>query len=381
MAGKLTQLDLLLLERLQRDVPLVCRPYAALAAELAWPEAALIARVEELSGPEGVIREIAGIFDAAGLGYHSLLAALTLPARRLDRAGVIVSDHPGVSHCYARRCRRRTPPAPNLWFTLALPPQSRLGLEGTLDRLKQLTGATACYGLPVLRRFKLDARVAFTGLVESAAAGTVRRGTENAEKDREDFIQTQQGVGAFSQPVSSLAASGECQGHDEKLSDLACRAIAALQTPLPAIAQPFAVIASPAGLSESELLSQGRELLAAGLMRRYAAVLRHRAAGATENVLLAWQVPQERIEEFGQFAAASPAVSHCYQRQTSPDWPYNFYTMLHGSSPGQMRGAIAELAALGKFPHLALRTVREYKKRKIRFFSPEFERWEEQNVG
>ncbi len=365
MAGDLTQLDRSLLERLQQDVPLVSRPYAALAAELAWPEAALIARVEELSGPVGIIREIAGIFDAAGLGYRSVLAAMTLPVRKLNQAGEIVSDHPGVSHCYARQCRRRKPPAPNLWFTLALPPESRLGLEGTLQRLKQLTGAKAWYSFPTVRRFKLDARVSFTD----------RTAQERVAGVSPSLL-------AAIPPLGGLPeARAGCPRHVDLANEVTRRAIAALQTPLPAVAQPFAVIAPPAGLSEPELLSQGRELLAAGLMRRYAAVLRHQAAGATQNVLLAWQVPQERIETFGQFAAASPAVSHCYQRQTSPDWPFNFYTMLHAASPRQMRGAVAALAGFGKFPHLVLRTVREYKKRKIRFFSPEFERWEKQNAG
>jgi len=31
-----------------------------------------------------------------------------------------------------------------------------------------------------------------------------------------------------------------------------------------------------------------------------------------------------------------PQVSHCYERKTLPDWPYNLYAMLHASNPNQL---------------------------------------------
>ena len=37
-----------------------------------------------------------------------------------------------------------------------------------------------------------------------------------------------------------------------------------------------------------------------GLMRRYAAVLRHREAGFSANAMVVWKVPPERSEEVGE---------------------------------------------------------------------------------
>ena len=110
---RMDDIDRRLLDLLQQRVPLVRRPYAALAAELGCDESTVLARLARLrGGRRPVIREIAGLFDAVRLGYHTTLVACAAPAERLDAAGALVAGHPGVSHCYARDHRL------NLWFTL-----------------------------------------------------------------------------------------------------------------------------------------------------------------------------------------------------------------------------------------------------------------------
>ena len=42
-----------------------------------------------------------------------------------------------------------------MWFTIAVEPESRLGLDGTLDVLKGLTGAESVHQLPTLQLFKI----------------------------------------------------------------------------------------------------------------------------------------------------------------------------------------------------------------------------------
>ena len=166
----LTDFDKALLQLLQRSVPLVRRPFEQLARELGRSEPDVIARVGELSADGGVIREIAGIFDATLLGYRSMLAGMKVPPSHLDDAGKIVSAHPGVSHCYSR------PAAYNLWFTLVCPPDSSLGLEGTAQRLAKLCEVQQVLLLPVLRRYKLRVNIPLgEGPAESLAEEPTKR--------------------------------------------------------------------------------------------------------------------------------------------------------------------------------------------------------------
>ena len=80
---------------------------------------------------ERIIREITPIFDTRALGYESMLVAAKVDAENPHRAAKIINSHPGVSHNYLRTHEF------NLWFTIATPPDSELGLEGTLEVLQR----------------------------------------------------------------------------------------------------------------------------------------------------------------------------------------------------------------------------------------------------
>ena len=89
-----------------------------------------------------IIREITPIFDTRALGYSSMLVAAKVDSENPHRAAQIINSHPGVSHNYLRTHEF------NLWFTIATPPDSELGLEGTLEVLQRLTGAESIRQLP-----------------------------------------------------------------------------------------------------------------------------------------------------------------------------------------------------------------------------------------
>ena len=82
-----------------------------------------------------IIREITPIFDTRALGYQSMLVAAKVDAEHPHRAAKIINSHPGVTHNYLRNHDF------NLWFTIAVEPGSKLGLQGTLDVLAAETGA------------------------------------------------------------------------------------------------------------------------------------------------------------------------------------------------------------------------------------------------
>ena len=99
------------------------------------------------------------------------------------------------------------------------------------------------------------------------------------------------------------------------------------------------------------------------------AVLRHREVGFSSNVLVAWQVEPERLDEVARKMAESPSVSHCYDRTTAPDWPYNLYTMVHGHSREECEQIVAGLAdEIGVKERAMLYTKREWKKISMKYF-------------
>src|SRR5262249_8333083 len=143
-------------DRLQNDLPLVERPWAALADALGTDEDDVLARARTLRA-RGIIRQVSAIFDTRRLGYTSLLVAAKTPPERQDDAASVFSAHPGVTHTCLRE------PDFNLWFTLAVPPGSRLGVDGTLAIMRDLSGADVIRPMPALRFFKIGVDLDVSG--------------------------------------------------------------------------------------------------------------------------------------------------------------------------------------------------------------------------
>ena len=47
------------------------------------------------------------------------------------------------------------------------------------------------------------------------------------------------------------------------------------------------------------------------------------------NALFCCNAPADILESAAKFLCDLPQVSHCYERKTLPDWPYNLYVMMH----------------------------------------------------
>ena len=96
----------------------------------------------------------------------STLVAARIDEDHLDAAAAIINRHPGVSHNYRRNH------AFNLWYTLAVPPDSALGLEKTLQILHDQSGSRSTRMLPTLRLFKIGVQFDMTGDAETPVAET-----------------------------------------------------------------------------------------------------------------------------------------------------------------------------------------------------------------
>ena len=90
-----------------------------------------------------------------------------------------------------------------------------------------------------------------------------------------------------------------------------------------------------------------------------------------------WRVPEERIEEFGEFVAGYRNVTHCYQRPTYPDWPYNVFSMLHHPKVAGVEAAASAISAeTGIEDYRVLYSSTEFKKVRLPYYVPEYDEWE-----
>ena len=144
----LTDADRALLNLMQGRFAIEPRPYAAVARALGRDEADVLARIQELLDKR-IIRQVTPIYDTRALGYESMLVAAKVDPENPWRPAKIVNGHPGVSHNYLRNHEF------NMWFTIAVEEDSKLGLQGTLDVLQRETGAESIRQLPTLKLFKI----------------------------------------------------------------------------------------------------------------------------------------------------------------------------------------------------------------------------------
>jgi DNA-binding Lrp family transcriptional regulator len=156
------------------------------------------------------------------------------------------------------------------------------------------------------------------------------------------------------------------------LTDIEKRVIASIQGDMPIVDRPYKEIAASLGIDEVELLEILQSLVDRGIMRRFGATLRHQRSGFDANAMTAWQVAEERIEEVGALMAAFPQVSHCYRRDPKPSWPYNLYTMIHGTSEADCIETARKMAAkTGVGTYELLFSKQELKKTSMKYFSSE----------
>ena len=341
-AVPLDELDKRLLNLLQGSFPLTRRPYAGVAELAGVSEDEVLRRTRRLLG-ERIIREVTPIYDTRVLGYKSMLVAAKVDPENPWRAARIINSHPGVSHNYLRDHDF------NIWFTIATEPDSKLGLDGTLEVLQRLTGAESVRQLPTLRLFKIRMDL------------EMEKGTD------------------------ALAAAAQAVEPNEpeaiELSELDVAVIRATQGPMEVTPEPYAAAAAELGIAQERLLEHLEGMRRRRALRRVAAILFHRRAGFSANGMGVWGVPEERIVELGPRMASFRGISHCYQRPTYPDWPYSIFTMAHGRSKEECDAILDSIAAdTGIEDRRTLYSSTEFKKIRLLYFTDDHKRWEAEHA-
>ena len=154
------------------------------------------------------------------------------------------------------------------------------------------------------------------------------------------------------------------------LTDLEKQVIAALQGNIPVTERPYRVMAEAVGVTEDEFLAVVSDLDRRGMIRRFGATLKHQKSGYKANAMVAWKVPEERVEEVGEIMASFAEVTHCYRRNPQGEWPYNLYTMVHAGDEEACHAIarrISRAASVDDYSLLFSR--RELKKTSMSYFA------------
>jgi DNA-binding Lrp family transcriptional regulator len=147
--------DLAILDALQDDLPLVSRPWKAIADRLNITETDMIGRLNSMKDA-GIIRGISPVLESRHLGLHAAtLVALHVVEEKEDEIAAVISSYAEVSHNFKRDHYY------SLWFTIAA--QDEKGIQRVMDEILDRTGipASDVLDLPTMKKIKIDVRFAF----------------------------------------------------------------------------------------------------------------------------------------------------------------------------------------------------------------------------
>src|SRR5919198_4478313 len=252
---QIDMLDKKLLNEIQWIFPLTNRPYLEISKRYNVSENEIMQRIIYMKNL-GLIRQINAIFDTRRLGYKSALIAFAVTPDKLNYVANEVNKCPGVSHNYERNHEF------NMWFTLAVPPYADLKTD--LDRMASLDGVIKYRLLPTLKLYKIGVRLDMVN--------------EDPEKPKPTDEIKEPNINKFS------------------LTERDKEFIRELQKDLKVIPEPFKEMAENLGIETTELFAKAKEYEQTGIMRRFAAILRHRDAGFYGNGMVVWKVPEEEID-------------------------------------------------------------------------------------
>ncbi len=327
-----------ILSVVQKKFPLTQKPFKEIGESLNISEDAVL-NILQKQKKEGIIRQTSAIFDTKRLGYKSSLVAFKISEQNINDAVKILNSHPGISHNYERNHDF------NIWFTLAVEPDSLFGLNGTVELLAKLSKAEDYIILPTLKLFKISVKLNTTG--------------KDSKREKTKTVS-----------------------HKElELTPLHYDIIRAAQYDIEIVSEPFKNIVKKLNIDYELYFKTLNELKEAGIMRRFASILNHRKAGFNANAMVVWDIDEKNGDEIGKIAASFSAVSHCYLRPKYPNWPYNLFTMIHAKTTEEANKTIEEISnEIQSKSHMPLYSSREFKKVRIEYFTPSFKEWEKQYV-
>ena len=142
---QLNSLEKRVLNEFQHNMPLSEQPYVDMAQQLGVSEKSLLKTLEKLK-TLGAISRIGAVFRANRIGV-STLAAMQVPAEKLQEVAQLVNSYQAVNHNYEREHQF------NMWFVVVATDQQQL--DFVLNSIEQKTGYKVM-SLPMLKDFHID---------------------------------------------------------------------------------------------------------------------------------------------------------------------------------------------------------------------------------
>ena len=285
---ELSESDKIILEEIQQDFPMKSNPFKIIGKQSGLSEEQVLQRVRYFVS-NNIIREIAALFNSKQMGYKSILVALKVKEIQIDSLAERINLHPGVSHNYVRNNKY------NIWFTLTI--KKRQDFKEEVEKLLSKDNDIKYLILPSVKTFKI--RVNFK---------------LSAKKTRSLQTATYENMSSY------------------KFKEIDKKIISKLQQDFKLIPQPWKEIADSLFLSEYELFNAIDNLKKHGVIKRISGVLRHRKVGYNFNSMICFNIPARNVLGTGKKIAEFHEVSHCYQRQTHPEWKYSIFAMVHAGT-------------------------------------------------
>ncbi len=326
--------DKLLLDLLQNNFLPAEKPYLELGKQAGISEGAVLSRLKRLK-KDKYIRFVGAFINTKALGFKSQLTAFHVEKKNISRVAKIINSHPGVSHNYVRDNYY------NVWFTIAVPPTQ--SLAKTMKILFKKTGVKEYLELPSLKVYKLRFVLDLTDKIK---------------------------LNNKANPSGSLIGKKVALSKQEK------EILNIIQNSLEVTKEPFKEIALHLNITTKKLLEKIKALTKKKIIRRWGGVVSHARVGFKYNVMVVWKVPKARADYVGRKMAKYPFISHCYKRPVSLAWQYPLYTMIHSKSKNQANTFIKQIAKEFNIKdYLCLVTKKELKKKRLKYFTDEFNKW------
>ncbi|WP_312909524.1 Lrp/AsnC family transcriptional regulator [Natronosalvus caseinilyticus] len=307
--------DAAIIDGYQSGFPIAERPFRVVGDALEIDEDEALERVRRLR-EAGIFRRFGAVLNPPVIG-SSTLAAVKAPENRFDEIAEVINGYQQVNHNYARDHEW------NMWFVVTA--GSRETRDRILEEIEERTGCTVLV-LPMLTDYYIDLEFPVVN-ADSFARESLEDGTDaSATRISED-------------------AAGDLSAFDASL-------LLAIQDGFPLSRTPYGDIADELAVDldrevpVKEVLEAVERLQDEGCIKRIGCIVNHVVTGFDANCMVVWDVPDDRLDEWGERAGSLPYVTLCYHRPRRPDleWPYNLFTMIHGRDQSAVDAKIDELA-------------------------------------
>jgi len=129
------------------------------------------------------------------------------------------------------------------------------------------------------------------------------------------------------------------------LDEVDCKLLAGMEKGITLTEEPFKEIALQLGITPEEVVARLSNLKEKGMIRRFGASLKPSNIGFLANALVAWKVPENRVQEIGASLSKYREISHCYERKVvNGRWDYNLYTVIHGKEREVVQRMVKEIS-------------------------------------